>query len=185
MTEPKPLPTLQTERLILRAFTPADAADVRRLAGDRNVAEMTMVIPHPYEDGVAEEWIAKHQETFQKGEGLELAVTRRNDGALIGAVGLGLYAKDESAQLGYWIGKPYWGHGYCTEAARKLVRYGFEELELNRIYAVHFARNPASGRVMQKIGMQQEGCLREHAKHWNRFEDCVYYGLLRGEYMAR
>jgi RimJ/RimL family protein N-acetyltransferase len=182
MVETKSFPSLETERLVLRAFTLDDAADVQRLAGDRDIAKMVMSIPHPYEDGVAEEWIATHQTSFERGESVLLAITVRAGGALIGSIGLDLYPDHQLGQLGYWIGKPYWNNGYCTEAARAVVHYGFESWWLHRIFATHFKRNPASGRVMQKLGMQHEGCLREHVKRWNRFEDCEYYGILRSEY---
>ena len=78
--------------------------------------------------------------------------------------------------MGYWIGKPYWNQGFGTEAALAILRYAFEQLGLNRVYAAHFRRNPASGRIMQKIGMTYEGRLRQHVKKWGDFEDMEYYG---------
>jgi RimJ/RimL family protein N-acetyltransferase len=180
----KPRPIIETERLILRPFSLDDAPEVQRLAGERDIAANTLTIPHPYEDGMAEEWISTHQEGFDKGELFNLAITRRSDGALIGAIGLVVKPQHECAELGYWVGKPYWNRGYCTEAARALVGYGFESLGLNRIYSHHFVRNPASGRVMQKIGMAHEGRLRQHVKRWGAFEDLEQYGILRNEYQT-
>ncbi len=86
------------------------------------------------------------------------------------------------AELGYWIGRFYWGQGYCTEAARQVLRYGFEDLKLNKICARHMQTNPASGRVMQKIGMRQEGCLRQHYNRWGEVVDYPIYGILHAEY---
>ena len=83
--------------------------------------------------------------------------------------------------MGYWMGVPYWNHGYCSEAARALVAHGFQQMGLHRIYAFHFVRNPASGRVMQKAGMTYEGTLRQHVKKWERYEDLTAYGILRSE----
>jgi ribosomal-protein-alanine N-acetyltransferase len=174
-----PYPTLQTARLILRPFQLSDAADVQRLAGAPEVASTTLNIPHPYKDGMAEEWIARHQEQFDNGQMVHFAVTLKPQGTLTGAVGLEINARHERAEMGYWIGVPYWGNGYCTEAARAVLRYGFEVLKLHRIFASHFPRNPPSGRVMEKIGMKQEGLLRGHVKKQDRFEDYVVYGLLR------
>ena len=79
---------------------------------------------------------------------------------------------------------PYWNRGYATEAARAMLTFGFEVLELNRIFAEYYARNPASGRVMQKIGMTHEGMLRQHMFKDDRFEDSVVYGILRSEWEA-
>jgi ribosomal-protein-alanine N-acetyltransferase len=175
-------PTIETERLILRPFSLDDAPEVRRLAGDRDIASTTGNIPHPYEDGMAEEWIGTHQERFDKGELVNFAIVNGKQGFLVGAISLVINKQNESAELGYWIGKPYWNNGYCTEAARAVVRYGFEVLGLNRIHAAHMRRNPASGKVMQKTGMKHEGCLRQHIKKWGKFEDIESYGILRGEY---
>ena len=177
-------PTLETERLVLRPFVLADAPRVQHLAGDRAVAEFTLNIPHPYPDGAAEKWIASHQPKYEKGELVNFAITLRSDGELIGAVGLTLVSAHLRAEIGYWIGKPYWGQGYCTEAARAVVRYGFDVLKLNRIQSRHFVGNPASGRVMQKLGMIREGCLRQYVRKWGQFVDMVLYGLLRSDHHA-
>jgi RimJ/RimL family protein N-acetyltransferase len=93
-------------------------------------------------------------------------------------------AAERHAEMGYWVGAPYWSQGYGAEAAAAVVRYGFEALDLHRIHANHYTRNPASGRIMQKIGMQHEGRMREHALHWGQFEDIELYGLLRPEWQA-
>jgi ribosomal-protein-alanine N-acetyltransferase len=174
-------PTLETERLILRPHNLADAPELQRLIGDRDIAFTTLNIPHPYEDGMAEEWIQARREKFEKGENIQFAIVHRVQGCLMGGVGLAIDKQNESAELGYWIGKPYWGQGYCTEAARAVLEYGFEVLGLNRVFSNHFTRNPASGRVMQKIGMKHEGHLRQAIKKWGKFEDWEVYGILRSE----
>ena len=93
-------------------------------------------------------------------------------------------AHHQRAVVGYWIGCEYWNNGYCTEAAGEIVRFGFEELGLNRIVSSHLTRNPASGRVMQKIGMKYEGCSPQQVRHRGRFEDLERYGLLRADFQA-
>jgi [ribosomal protein S5]-alanine N-acetyltransferase len=175
------LPSIKTERLLLRPFMLADANDVQRLAGDRDIASTTASIPLPYDDGIAEKWIAAHQRRFEQGIWLDLAIALAPEGALVGAIGLRFESEHDRAELGYWIGKPYWGRGYATEAARALVRYGFDTLGLHRIYARHLTRNPASGKVLQKIGMMHEGHRRQHEKKWGIFEDEELYGILRDE----
>lgn len=176
------IPELHTPRLLLRAFAPADATAVQRLAGDEAVASTTLNIPHPYPDGVAEAWIATHAGAFDRGESLSLAVARATTGELVGAVGLVTINQTHArAEIGYWIGKPYWGNGYCTEAARALIDYAFNVLGLHRVYAYHLTRNPASGRVMRKLGLVHEGRLREHALKWGVFEDLELYGLLHDQ----
>lgn len=174
-------PTLTTERLLLRPFTLADAPEVQRLAGEREIAATTAAIPHPYPDGAAEAWIETHAGRFAQGEGAAFAVTRRADSALLGVVGLEINAEMQRAELGYWIGKPYWNQGYGSEAAAAVVRFALTDLGLRRVFARHFSGNPASGRVMQKIGMRHEGTLRRHAVKWGEVHDLEMYGLLAGE----
>lgn len=178
-------PVLESARLLLRPFSAADAPEVQRLAGSRAIADTTLNIPHPYEDGMAEAWIARHPAAFDAGELATFAITLKAGGALLGAISLTIERRFDRAELGYWIAEPYWGNGYCTEAAHRVVDYGFGELRLNRIHATHLARNPASGRVMQKIGMTKEGLARQHSKKWQEFEDLVLYGLLREEWPGR
>lgn len=177
-------PTLETERLILRPFVLSDAPEVQRLAGDREIAATTTNVPHPYEEGMAEEWIASHRERFESGTLAAFAIVVREGNTLVGAISLTIQGKHARAELGYWLGKVYWNRGFCTEAARAVVRYGFQTLGLNRIHASHFARNPASGRVMEKVGMTREGCLRQHVRKWDAFEDLVIYGIVKGEHTA-
>ena len=175
-------PPLLTERLLLRSLTLEDAADVQHLAGEYDVASMVLAIPHPYEDGMAEEWMRSCTEQFEKDAALHFAITLRTKQNLIGVMGLEIDADNERAELGYWIGKPYWHQGYATEAAKAVVAYSFEVLKLNRIYAYHFTRNPASGRVLEKVGMRYEGCRRQHTKKWGNFEDLIGYGMLKTDY---
>jgi [ribosomal protein S5]-alanine N-acetyltransferase len=177
-----PPPTLRTPRLALRPFTARDAADVRRLAGDRAVADTTLNIPHPYEIELAEAWIATHTGGEQAGTSRVFAITLADTGELVGAIGLTIDRRFDRAELGYWIGPGFWNRGYCTEAARAVVAHGFAALGLHRIHATHLTRNPASGRVMQKVGMTHEGRARDHVRKWDRFEDIERYGILAGEW---
>lgn len=160
-----------------------DAERVQELAGDKYIAEMTLYIPHPYEDGIAEAWIRTHSNNFNEDRSMELAIEHREDKYLIGAISLGLNKKFNHGELAYWIGREYRNQGYCTEAAKGMVRYGFEEMKLNRIFARYLDKNPASGKVMSKIGMKYEGILRQHVRKWGKYEDLVYYGLLKDEYV--
>ena len=178
----EPQPTLTTDRLVLRALAPADAPAIQRLAGDRDVAATTLRIPHPYADGYATEWINRTTEKFRAGTGVTFAITIRGAGEFIGAAGLMLTLEHERAELGYWIGKPFWNRGYATEAARAVVAYGFEHRGLHRIHACYFAENPQSGRVLEKSGMRPEGVLRRHVKKWDVFHDLQYCAVLRDEF---
>lgn len=179
----KKIPTLKTERLILRPFSLDDAKDVQRLAGDAAVAETTLTIPHPYEDGMAEEWIGTHQNCFREGHEVVFAITHKTEKYLIGAIGISnIHKTFDKAEIGYWIGKPYWNNGYCTEAIKAVLKYCFVNLKLNKVYAMHFANNPQSGRVMEKADMKKEGVLRQNVKKGKEYIDTPVYGILRSEF---
>jgi RimJ/RimL family protein N-acetyltransferase len=160
---------------------PEDAEVVQTMVSERQVADTTLNIPHPYPEGGAASWIATHQTRFAAGEDAVFAVTSGAAGVL-GAVGLSLVPAHRRAELGYWIGVPYWNQGFATEAGQAMLWYGFEGLALHRIQAHHFARNPASGRVMQKLGMRYEGQSRQYLMRWGEFEDVERYAMLRDEY---
>lgn len=174
-------PTLHTTRLVLRPFTAADTPVVQRLVGAASIADTTLNIPHPYLDGMAEAWITTHAEAYANRENVVFAIAVPNEG-LVGAINLRLELDHRRGELGYWIGEPYWGRGYATEATIAVIDFGFTSLDLNRIEARYLSRNPASGRVMQKAGMQHEGRQRQHILKNGRFEDLEYYGILRTDW---
>ncbi|MBB6733882.1 GNAT family N-acetyltransferase [Cohnella zeiphila] len=171
-----------TARLILRALELRDAEAIETLAGDKEVADTTLGIPHPYPAGSAPAFIRARREAAAGGDGYSFAVTLDSDGAFIGIVGLHINKSHRTAELAYWIGKPYWGAGYGTEAASRVVEFAFEELKLNRVFAAAMTRNPASYRVMEKIGMKHEGVLRQHIRKGEGYEDLRYYGLLQSDF---
>jgi RimJ/RimL family protein N-acetyltransferase len=133
---------------------------------------------------MAETWIGTHESDRQAGKQFVYAVCDRTTGALMGSCGLVVNPQHQVAELGYWLGFLHWGHGYMTEAARVVMTEGFASLPLRRIYARHFDSNPASGRVMAKLGMQREGVLRQHITKWDVPLDLVYWGVLREEFIA-
>ena len=179
-----PQPEFATTRLLLRPLRRDDGPAVEEHVRLREIAEMTLNIPHPYPEGGAAEWIATHEESWKRGEHATFGVFRREDGALVGVIGLAIEGMHSRGELGYWVGMPYWNHGYCTEAARAVVEFAFRRLRLNRLQARHITRNPASGRVMQKLGMIPEGVHRESVLKWGRFEDLAVYALLAREWSS-
>jgi ribosomal-protein-alanine N-acetyltransferase len=179
MTAPQ---ELRTARLVLRSFERADIPAIVRLAGVREIAATTLHIPHPYDSAEAEDFLARMDAECRQGNAAVFAVTLSSSGELCGACGLHVSSAQQRAELGYWIGVPYWGQGFATEAARAVVEFGFTTLGLHRIHASLFAGNSASGRVLEKIGMRHEGRSREHVRKWCHFVDLENYGLLAAEF---
>lgn len=144
---------VQTGPVALRHFAPTDAPRVQQLAGDWDVARSTAAIPHPYPDGMAAAWIAGHADARRQGTELPYAITRADDGLLVGSLGLRPSA-NEHGHFGYWIGKPHWGAGYATAATRAAITLLFAGTDLDLLWAVHLTDNHGSRRVMEKCGMR-------------------------------
>ncbi len=182
-TGPISAPRIVTDRLVLRALAVTDAPEVARLAGRREIADTTISIPHPLSEAQARDWIAARTTQDNADKEIALAVTLKDGGRLIGSVALRQINREHAhAELGLWIGVEWWGQGYATEATRAVLRFAFGQLDLNRVYAHHMVRNPASGRVLAKIGMKPEGLLRQCVRKWGVFEDVVILGILRSEW---
>ncbi|MDQ3702299.1 MAG: GNAT family N-acetyltransferase [Chloroflexota bacterium] len=181
---PSTILVLETARLRLRPFAPTDAVAVRRLAGAPEVAATTLNIPHPYPEGAAEQWIGGHTAAAAEGRGFTWAIVRQADDELLGAVGCIITPAHARAELGYWLGVPYWNQGYMTESVRRVVAFGFASLGLHRIQSTALPRNVASWRVMEKAGLRREGILRSYVRKNDLFEDIVIYALLRTDAAA-
>ncbi len=160
---------IRTASLLLRPPKLADAGRIALLAGDYDVASMTGTIPHPYNEPMAAKWIA----SVRAGEeGVVLAIVL--DGQAIGCAGY-RQLDEFHAELGYWIGKPYWGRGYATEAAAALIEHGFEVDGLAYLTAGHFADNPASARVIEKLGFARvETASRDCAARGDKAVCAIY-----------
>ena len=179
--------TLLPERItcspvFLRPFVLADAPRVQLLAGNRDVAETTALIPHPYESGMAEEWIASQTAELASCREYTYAITRSEDALLVGAISLRPVA-GEQENLGYWIGREYWGHGYATAAARAIIAVTFRCLDCHQLTASYLERNAASGRVLEKCGLTLVRRLRR--EHRGRQEEFCVRGITRDAWEAR
>lgn len=178
-------PTLKTERLTLRPFIADDAFDIERLAGLREIADTTLTIPRPYPHGAAAEWILTHAPAWAAGTTAAFAIVETASGRLVGVASLMLNREHRRGELGYWIALDRWNQGYGTEANQCLMDFGFAVLGLHRIEARHFLRNPASGRVMKKLGMRPEGIERDWALKGNQYESLAVYSILEEEWRER
>jgi ribosomal-protein-alanine N-acetyltransferase len=158
---------LETERLLLRPPLASDIPAFVPLIGDFEVAKNLSRVPHPYQESDAQEFLDRMVQARASGTDFNFAITRKSDGAYMGACGVHL--RSGPFEFGYWLGKPFWGMGYATEAARRLVSFAFEDLKITELIAGWFHDNPASGRVLEKLGCvpdgaEQRDCLaRGHA----------------------
>ncbi len=177
---------LQTERLTLRLPEEADAASIARLIGDWDVTQMLGRVPYPYPEGGALDWIAELRPKVVAGESLNLVLVEKgsSEALAIGSVGLDTREGWDQLELGYWLGKPYWGRGYMTEAAKALVDHGFGAMGLDRIGSGHLPENLASRKVLTKLGFRDAGT----EQRWSRPRNCettvTLMMLERRDYLA-
>lgn len=176
---------IETERLFLRKFTPDDAeAMFNNWAGDGEVTRYMLWQTHASID-VSREIIAKWCEEYNHGY-INWAIVLKESGAPIGSIGVhNIRENIRACELGYCIGRSFWGNGYVPEAAMHVLKYLFDS-GFNRVEAYHDIRNPKSGRVMSKIGMRQEGILRDHMiTGAGEISDAVIYSVLAADYYKK
>lgn len=178
----KKLPTLPTDRLILRPLTLEDAEDVYAYASDPMVARWVLWHQHSsLSDSVM--YVKSVLRKYANGDCAEWGLELKESGRVIGTCGfVNLDTEHRRAEIGYALGQPYWGRGLATEAARATVSFGFRQLNLNRIEARCATLNTPSELVMARIGMRYEGTLRQQLFVKGRFADMKLYAILRADF---
>ena len=149
------MPRLETHRLLLRPPEYSDASAITTWLGDYDVAKNLASAPHPYREADALAFVTRAAERRARGEGFCFSVLRKPDELFLGDCALSL--KDGRYEIGYWFGKPYWNQGYATEAVRRLLGFAFHDLKAEAVWAGWFHDNPASGRVLEKLGFRPDG----------------------------
>lgn len=177
--------TLTTDRLTLDRFTDADVPRLVELCSDWKIAETTLRIPHPYTARDARDWLKFDAQRVADGLVYSFAIRLSGTNELIGNIRINPDAQHRRAEIGYWVGVPYWGKGYCSEAGREVIRFGFEEVGLNAITCGYFVGNTASQRVMEKLGIPCEGVRKQHYFRHDRYIDLAVGTLLRSEWETR
>lgn len=175
------LPVLETPRLVLRPLRRGDARDVYAFASDPEVARYVLWDPHRSLSD-ARSYIAYMRGLYRRGLPASWAVVLRESGCVIGTIGFMWYSEaNRSAEIGYSLSRSQWNRGLATEALRAVIHSSFGMLPLNRLEAQHDLRNPASGRVMEKCGMKQEGVLRQRIRNKGEWADVALYSILRSD----
>jgi len=176
------LPVLQTADLILRKPARKDAKDIFRYASDPEVARYVLWEPHR---SLAEtrSFVRFLQSRIRAGYPSSWVVQLKSGGPVIGTIGFIWYSdENRSAELGYSFSREYWNRGFASQALKSVIDASFRSLPLNRIEAQHDVRNPASGRVMEKCGLRQEGILRNRILNKGEYADVALYAILRADW---
>ena len=176
------LPVLETEDLVLRKPRMKDAGDIFRYASDEEVARYVLWDPHR-SVGETRSFIHDLRSRIRAGFPSSWAVELRGSGKVIGTIGFVWYSpENRSAELGYSFSREYWNHGYATQALSAVIDCLFRSVPVNRLEAQHDVRNPASGRVMQKCGLVQEGVLRNRIVNKGEYVDTALWSILRSDW---
>ena len=178
-------PVLETLRLQLRPLELSDSLEIQKAAGIREIADTMISLPHPYPVGEAERYIFQKQNEREAGSSVTFIIDKKEEKGFCGLIEVRDIDHEHSqGELSFWLAIKAWGHGYMSEVVQVIVRYGFEVLSLNRLYAYHMLRNPATGRVLKKNGFKQEGLLRQRVQKWGQYEDVVLLAVLRQDWQA-
>lgn len=179
----KGTPVLETKRLILRKLTLSDAEDVYEYAKDPEVSKYLTWDAHISIDDTIS-YLNFVLDRYAKGETGEWAIVDKEKNKVIGAISFVHLDKQNSCgEIGYVLSQDYWNKGIMTEALKRVIRFAFEDMKINRVQASHFVENPASGRVMQKANMSYEGLLKQRLYAKEKYWDSKQYAIVKDDFI--
>lgn len=171
------------KRIKIRKLKLSDVQDIHENIKEKEITKWTINIPHPYPKEGAKSFIKSSHYRLRKKKGYDFGIVLKNTGKVIGGISLtNLDWENKNAEVGYWLGKKYWGKGLTTEAVKLILKFGFEKLKLHRIYAHLFEENIGSKRVLEKCGFKLEAIIRETRFRYNKWHNELTYGILKKEY---
>ena len=175
---------VETSRLLLRPLQQTDILEIHQAASKRDIADTMISVPHPYPEDEALRFVEMQQDLMQKCKSLTFAIVDRERDTFAGIVSIRDVEEEHAvAELSFWVATEGQGKGYMSEALPGVLDLAFGHLGLNRICAYHMARNIASGRVLEKCGLMQEGFLRQRVKKWGKYEDVVIRAMLKEDWL--
>ncbi len=174
---------LESLRLFLRPPEERDARVLAKLANDYEIVKNTGRMPFPYAESDARAFIARSVEERALGTEFTFAIVEQGQQSPIGSCGLRL--RDGVFELGYWVARDFWDQGYATEAAGRVLRFAFEDLQAESVWAGYFFDNPASGRVLQKLGFRAAGAVRRYSEARGQSVLCHGTTLTRADFQRK
>lgn len=173
---------LETDRLLIRDYVKEDLEMVHQLVQSPEIYEHQSWGPNSFEDSKNHVGQCLQQQMESPRQSFEFCITDRSTKEIIGAIGLRIRSSfNRSGDLGYWIRRDLWGHGLATEATQRIIQFGFDDLNMNRLWATASTKNLASLRVLQKAGMQREGLMRQDILVRGQFRDSVLMSILKSD----
>lgn len=173
------IPILRSTKFVLRPFQKSDEMTLVKHINDREISRNTLNIPYPYSRRDARKWITRVLRAYRRKPPEQISWVIAINGELAGAIDLAHIRQGHKAEIGYWLGRQYWGQGIMTKAVRLVIKYGFRRFKLKRIYAFTFPWNKGSQGVLVKTGFKREGLLEKNAKKGNRIFDSILFAKVR------
>jgi [ribosomal protein S5]-alanine N-acetyltransferase len=171
--------TIKTKRFTLRPFRISDTESIKKHANDKNVSRNLANLPHPYSKKDANFWIKKQIRLQRQKDPEEIVFAIEIENQAVGTIGLHKIKRGHKAELGYWLGRYFWGGGIMTDAVKTVTRFGFKNLKLCRIYAGVFLLNKGSARVLEKNGFRFEGISKKEVKKDRKFIDAYIFAKVK------
>jgi [ribosomal protein S5]-alanine N-acetyltransferase len=170
---------IKTKRLILRPLQRSDALLLAKYANDRTIYRNTLRMPYPYTLKQANQWINKNLANYKKRNSNYYSFVIEFEGKFAGALGIDSIIRGHKAELGYWLGRPYWGKGFMTEAVKEATNFAFKKYKLKRVYAWTFTWNKASQNVLKKAGFKFEGVAKKNVKKKGKYLDDYLFAKIK------
>lgn len=177
-------PQIITKRLRISQLEIQDIPEIIKYAGNKNVSDLTINIPFPYKNEDAAKWIENSNNIFKNAQGFTFKISLRGSNIFIGSISLNIvpHAIGE-AELGFWIAENYWNQGYATEATKAVIEFGFDNLNITKIYASHFSENVSSGKVLVKNNMSIESKFEIYFNKKEKFVTSIKYQILKEDFL--
>ena len=174
---------IEGKKVVLRQLKLSDAPLVQKYLKDPVMTKWTLNIPYPYPKNGGVKFIAKARSLKRRNKAIVYAITQKDSDNIVGVISFQDFNwPDKCAELGYWLGKPFWGKGLMTDATQLMLDLGFRVLKLHKIKAGVFADNPASIKVLMKNGLKREGVLRHRRMRFGKWRDTVLLAILETEF---
>ena len=172
---------LETERLLLRPYAQGDTAEITRLLNDTEMARFLMVVPHPFVEFDARTLVKAAWRRLTGGRGFDLLITIKDGGKPVGSVGVGLHDEGRRGELGFWVGRDYWGRGYASEAARRMIEFSTETLGVTRLTGTVATDNDGSLAVLAKLGFTETGRGEKQVPSTGEMREVIFFELQAGK----
>jgi RimJ/RimL family protein N-acetyltransferase len=170
---------IKTKKFTLRPFRMDDVQSVQKHVNDKAIIRNLSNLPFPYKLKDAKDWLKRKAKQYRQKDPDEIVFAIEINGEAVGSIGIHKIVRGHKAEIGYWLGRAYWGGGIMTDAVNEVVKYGFKNLKLRRVNGIVYSFNKGSMRVLEKNGFKFEGVAKKDVKKDNKFIDAHIFAKVK------